>query len=498
VVAERVGNEESVNDIQADGDGFLVGTDRGLFAYRPGNITKEWSKLGNYSRSVRQLYRYSDYEWFVATQDGLFYLEGNNLRQIGKNAEIDTFVGKRRDDVVVTADTEIGFGNGEEVTFVDCKSHITAAVPVNEQWFVGTLSALFSVADSGFTTVVSRFVVKDMAPVGNRLLIATPSDLRWVEPDKANSPPQVIRAGDFSKLQEFPGGILAIGSDRLYILNANGVPMFDVVARNARTTVRMRQFGQEIFFCLNNGVLHGLVGIGDSGGWYFEPISSPVSDIGTIGDGFILATDLGIMRLPTRNGWERWGLALVLGVVVIACGVGVWWWWWRRRPIIFISYRRGDSRDVVGRLRHQLAAKFGSNRVRVDVQDIQPGVDYRDEILRHLRESQVILAVIGPSWLKAQDSGGRLRLFAEQDYVRYEIETALVLHKSVIPVLLDDTEIPPGDKLPTTILQLSYLQSNRLRHDPDFDNDVVELIHAIQHRARDSTSLPFRDPRQTS
>ncbi len=49
-------------------------------------------------------------------------------------------------------------------------------------------------------------------------------------------------------------------------------------------------------------------------------------------------------------------------------------------PYVFISYRRADSRTITGRINDRLIASFDSKHVFKDVDDIQPGTDFRSVI----------------------------------------------------------------------------------------------------------------------
>ena len=74
---------------------------------------------------------------------------------------------------------------------------------------------------------------------------------------------------------------------------------------------------------------------------------------------------------------------------------------------IFISYRRQDSGHLAGRLYDRLAARFGEDRVFIDVVTIEPGVDFAEEIFRAVAGCRVLLVIIGPAWLTAADEQGR-------------------------------------------------------------------------------------------
>jgi len=61
----------------------------------------------------------------------------------------------------------------------------------------------------------------------------------------------------------------------------------------------------------------------------------------------------------------------------------------------FISYRRYDSADVVGRIYDRLVETFGSNKIFKDVNNIPIGVDFRKVLQQALSNCTVLLAVIG-------------------------------------------------------------------------------------------------------
>jgi hypothetical protein len=63
---------------------------------------------------------------------------------------------------------------------------------------------------------------------------------------------------------------------------------------------------------------------------------------------------------------------------------------------IFISYRRHDSSHLAGRLYDRLADRFGEGQVFIDVDTIEPGVDFAEEISRAVAACQVLLVILGP------------------------------------------------------------------------------------------------------
>src|SRR5215472_941437 len=109
---------------------------------------------------------------------------------------------------------------------------------------------------------------------------------------------------------------------------------------------------------------------------------------------------------------------------------------------IFVSYRRRESRDFAGRLYDRLAGRFGESQVFIDVDTIEPGVDFAEEISRAVAACEVLVAVIGPAWLTVTDGRGQRRLDDPDDIVRLEIGAALSRDVRVIPILVEGAVMP--------------------------------------------------------
>jgi hypothetical protein len=54
----------------------------------------------------------------------------------------------------------------------------------------------------------------------------------------------------------------------------------------------------------------------------------------------------------------------------------------------------------------RLAGLFGEDRVFMDVDTIEPGANFAEEIVRAVAACKVLLVVIGPNWLAAADEEG--------------------------------------------------------------------------------------------
>ena len=116
---------------------------------------------------------------------------------------------------------------------------------------------------------------------------------------------------------------------------------------------------------------------------------------------------------------------------------------------VFISYRRQEASWLAAWLHDQLVAHFGEARVFLDIDWINPGVDFMQVITEAIARSRVLLVIIGPQWLAAEADGCR-RLDRPDDPVRVELDTALCSGLRVIPLLLDGPACPqrgPPDAL---------------------------------------------------
>jgi hypothetical protein len=145
---------------------------------------------------------------------------------------------------------------------------------------------------------------------------------------------------------------------------------------------------------------------------------------------------------------------------------------------IFVSYRRDDTRHLAGRLYDRLADRFGSDHIFMDVDSIEPGVDFTSAINDAVSSCNVVLALIGPAWLSIQDDRGRRRLDDPEDFVVLEIAAALSRGIRVVPVLIDGASSPRPEDLPATLTSLARRNAIRLDHET-FRSDADVLLAAV-------------------
>jgi TPR repeat protein len=155
---------------------------------------------------------------------------------------------------------------------------------------------------------------------------------------------------------------------------------------------------------------------------------------------------------------------------------------------ITISYRRDDSGVITGRIFDRLAAHYGRDAVFRDIDNIPPGVDFRQHIAGVLGESDILLAIVGPRWLGPR--GHRNRLDDDADPVRLEIETGLRKEMPVIPVLVMRAAMPRVDHLPDSVKDFAYRNAVQVDAGQDFDIHSARLIRAMDRILRQRRGLP--------
>lgn len=149
---------------------------------------------------------------------------------------------------------------------------------------------------------------------------------------------------------------------------------------------------------------------------------------------------------------------------------------------VFISYRRGDAGDVVGRIYDRLVDRFGKQYVFKDVDSIPLGVDFRKHLSDSVGQCKVFLAIISRGWVQQAD--GERRIEQGNDFVRIEIEAALHRNIPVIPVLVQGASLPAENELPPSLRELAYRNATPVRADPDFQADIARLMDGIAYHLR--------------
>ena len=124
----------------------------------------------------------------------------------------------------------------------------------------------------------------------------------------------------------------------------------------------------------------------------------------------------------------------------------------------------------------------------MDVEGIEPGLDFEPVIEKAVRACDILLAFIGPTWLGPKDDG-RYRIHEPNDYVRLEIVTALKRRIRVVPVLVDGAAFPDMNLIPKDLAPLAKKNWVTIDHD-NFGAGIEKLLDTIE---RVAPELVYRD-----
>lgn len=152
----------------------------------------------------------------------------------------------------------------------------------------------------------------------------------------------------------------------------------------------------------------------------------------------------------------------------------------KTRGKIFLSYRRNDSADVTGRIYDRLLAKFGDDNIFKDVDSIPLGANFKDHIDSMIKESAVVLVVIGNDWFGRSENAAGRRIDDPGDFVRLEVAAALNRKLNIVPLLVRRALMPTEEELPEELKPLAYRNGISIRPDPDFNNDIDRLIYGLE------------------
>lgn len=143
----------------------------------------------------------------------------------------------------------------------------------------------------------------------------------------------------------------------------------------------------------------------------------------------------------------------------------------------FISYRRNDAAAYARGLYDRLAARFGRERVFLDVVNVGWGEDFVEAITAAAESCAVMIVLVSPKWARGEDVG-------KDDYVRLEVATALGRKIKVIPIMIQGASMPAQAEVPKDLWPL--LRRNALAlSDSRWERDVEDLIKSLEGLLKD-------------
>jgi dipeptidyl aminopeptidase/acylaminoacyl peptidase len=166
---------------------------------------------------------------------------------------------------------------------------------------------------------------------------------------------------------------------------------------------------------------------------------------------------------------------------------------------IFLSYRREDAAPYARLLQYQLSGRFPDARVFMDLDSIEAGLDFAEVIRDAVDSCAVLVALIGRQWATVADEEGRRRLDDPDDYVRFEVQTALKRGVRVIPVLVDNARPLRQQQLPAELHKLTRLNAlelsyGRYQYDSNRLLDLIQRVLAGVGDLAEAASPPGRPP----
>ena len=146
---------------------------------------------------------------------------------------------------------------------------------------------------------------------------------------------------------------------------------------------------------------------------------------------------------------------------------------------IFLSYRREDATPYARLLQSELTGRFPDAPVFMDLDSIEPGLDFAEVIERAVGSCAVLVVLMGRQWATLANEGGQRRLDDPDDFVRSEVQTALERGVRVIPVLVDDARPLRRQELPAELHKLPRLNAHTLSY-ARYKYDTDQLVDLIQ------------------
>ena len=143
-----------------------------------------------------------------------------------------------------------------------------------------------------------------------------------------------------------------------------------------------------------------------------------------------------------------------------------------RVAVVFVNYRVCEQPGYATLIHHTIAEEFGADEVFIASRSVAAGEDFVRRVFEVLRRCEVVLALVGKTWL---DHLGD----EDDDWVQRELREAFTLGVRVIPVLLEDAELPARNRLPMGIAALADCQAVRLRH-YSIQNDLDRLLDELR------------------
>jgi len=115
----------------------------------------------------------------------------------------------------------------------------------------------------------------------------------------------------------------------------------------------------------------------------------------------------------------------------------------------------------------------------MDIDTIEPGIDFVEVIETAISQCDILLVLIGKQWVRMTDTLGRRRLDNPEDFVLLEVKAGLERNIRVIPVLVGGATMPNSQELPAVLINLARRNAFEIS-DARWHTDVGRLIEVTE------------------
>lgn len=161
--------------------------------------------------------------------------------------------------------------------------------------------------------------------------------------------------------------------------------------------------------------------------------------------------------------------------------------------MVFISYRISDSLDLVSRLDADLTRAFGNDQIFRDKTRLEGGQDWTEILEYNAKNRKVMLVVIGPTWQTTAfvdgDWKGVPRLWNPEDWVRKEITFALDADNIVIPIFVNQGQMPPEGWLRSCQLDRLFKKQGVKLRSEEYERDYEDLLKLVKQKCPELEGL---------
>lgn len=158
-------------------------------------------------------------------------------------------------------------------------------------------------------------------------------------------------------------------------------------------------------------------------------------------------------------------------------------------PAVFLSYRRTDA-DFALQIFNSVRGRWSRESIFWDSESIPAGAQWASALRTAVRDSKVVLLLIGPDWLTVTNDDGARRLEDPDDWVRQEVLEAFTAQRPVVPILAPRVEIPQKEAFPHALQSLAELQMLQM----DDRRFATRLLATLEPHLGTPSETPLEDP----